>query len=303
MAIKIITSGFDAKDGGIQALSDTIRSIFEESEWSDNIGKVKILMDIKYRFKLFGWKYVLYMHGLEFLPEKKLQKYVLKLILYMNRPAKIVFVSNLTKEIAIQNYPWLKAVDSAVIYNPVNMKIQEARLKEKIILTVCRAVPRKNLESAFQAFRELKLVEKGWRYIYIGTGPLKDELKSKFPEIEMLGATPDKERNDYLKMSTIFLHPQIKIGNDFEGFGLAPVEAIYNQCIPLIGENCGLAELIEDESLKTTGSIADIKAKLFDILKTIDDGEEIDVNSLAEKLNAKLSWATYSKEMEAFLEN
>ncbi|MFG6596136.1 glycosyltransferase family 4 protein [Sulfitobacter sp. 1A13368] len=262
--IDIVTPSFDPLDGGIQALSKTIR----DNEPAESCANT-LLMNWKYFYRAPRKNYTLYIHGLELFPNKPLQKACLRALIALAPPSKIIYVSQLTKNLVEERYNPLRNINSRIIHNPIPETYFDGHqhaVKDKLVLTVCRAVPRKNLKNAFTAFRNLKLGEKGWKYVYIGDGPLRESLEKEFPEVEFWGRTSEKDKQELLKRASIFLHPQIRLGTDFEGFGLAPVEAIAEGAIPIIGEICGLAELITEKSFLTSGSVGCIERKLCDAL-------------------------------------
>lgn len=256
---KVITPSLDPRDGGIQALSRILTDIIGETPI-----KTDLVMNWKYRFKALSWKYNLYIHGLEMMPRSISQKIALYGLLKLNPPKKIIYVSNFTKKEVEFRYPALREISSVVLHNPLLATFEpEAIKKERIILTVCRLVPRKNVHTACSAFRA-SLQKKGWRHVVIGGGPLLEDLRKEFLDTEFLGRVSEEVKNSYLSRSAIFLHPQIARHDDFEGFGIAPVEAIFQNSLPIFGEKCGLSEIFENfPQITTDGSFDDVCGKLI----------------------------------------
>ena len=256
---KIISPSFDPRDGGIQMLSKIYQSFNIERKL-----KRPLIMNWKYLFKAKTTTYDLVVHGLEFFPRKKVQQLALRLLLKLMPPKNIIYVSHFTKQKVQQKYPNIKKIRSKVIYNPVVYSTTDDYLgsKEKVILTICRAVPRKNLDVAFSAFKNSGLADVGWKYYFIGTGPLDPELKKKHNGIVFLGNTSEEQKQKLLIKCSIFLHPQIDLQDDFEGYGLAPIEALQFGAIPIIGEKCGLKDAMPNWPLYSDGTPSDIENKL-----------------------------------------
>lgn len=297
--LKIITPSFDPADGGIQALSKTIKDYSPPLERD-----LHLLMNWKYWAVKPNRRYSLYIHGLDMFPVSTLQKTMLTLLLKYIPPSKVIYVSALTRRTVEEKYPTLKNIPSRIIYNPIPnyyfTSHKNTCKKEKLILTVCRAVPRKNLEVAFNAFRKLNLHKKGWRYVHVGGGPLLNKLRADFPDIEFQGRISEGQKIELLGQASIFLHPNIKIGNDFEGFGLAPVEAIAFDAIPIFGEICGLAELIEDGRFKTDGSLPNVMRRLKQSVENTDEMQTATA-SLKELLCRELDAVRQTSRLVEFL--
>lgn len=296
---KIISPSLDPRDGGIQMLA----KMYNDLGIANNISH-PLVMNWKYAYKVLPRQYDLVVHGLEFFPTSIMQKAALNILLKIKPPRRIIYVSNFTKSRIEEKYKALSSVPNRVIYNPIpydsSSTLIDRKNRNKIILTVCRAVKRKNLENAFEAYLKSNLFSTGWTYYYIGSGPLEDALKEKYPQINFLGNVSEAEKKDWLQKSDIFLHPQVALGEDFEGFGIAPVEAMQHTTVPIIGEQCGLREVMPQWDYFTDGTLESIVEQLNTVSIDLEDAKIKTINCY-NKINKILDRETFSIKLREFL--
>jgi len=107
--------------------------------------------------------------------------------------------------------PWTRGVDRSIFY-PNSAR---TRTKRPILVCVSRVSKEKNLE----AFFEMEYT--GARKIMVGDGPMLEEYKERYPNVEFVGAKRGVELGDYYRMADVFVFP-----SRWETFGLVMIEAM-----------------------------------------------------------------------------
>lgn len=219
-----------------------------------------------------GSTIVLTVHGNEFLKKGRLLGILMKFC--VRRADMILAVSEFTKAQFLNRFPGL---DCSVRYNGVSSpdKLPSTSREPTLIFTVCRHERRKNLLLAIEAVSVL--INKGIdvRYVIAGEGPetqrlqnaigaSSDEVQSR---IQLVGRISEEQKYDYFARSSMFLHPQIidPETGDVEGFGLAVAEAMSRGSVPVVGNNGGTKEVVDDGAnglLVNPGDREDIAEKV-----------------------------------------
>lgn len=104
---------------------------------------------------------------------------------------------------------WTRGVDRSIFY-PNNTKS-----KSGVLLCVSRVSKEKNLEDFF------KLDYPGYRKVMVGDGPVLQEYKEKYSDVEFVGYKTGLELGDYYRMADVFVFP-----SRWETFGLVMIEAM-----------------------------------------------------------------------------
>lgn len=156
--------------------------------------------------------------------------------------------------------------------------------KNSYLYTISGTSPNKNIEFTISAFKKFnKIVDKKYKLVVTGAY-LKN--RSDF-NIIFTNYITDREKNSLLANCKLFLF----LSRD-EGFGVPPIEAIYNNCNILLSNISNLVELysgyahfvdIENET--------DVAKKMLDIIN-----KKIDYNK--EKIIEKFSYQKGAKEMQ-----
>jgi len=105
--------------------------------------------------------------------------------------------------------PWTRGVDRDIFY-PADITVE----KQPLLVCVCRVSKEKNLEDFF------KLDYPGHK-IMVGNGPMLEEYKAEYPNVEFVGAKRGQELGDYYRMADVFVFP-----SRWETFGLVMIEAM-----------------------------------------------------------------------------
>ena len=106
--------------------------------------------------------------------------------------------------------PWTRGVDRTIFY-PSKLD-NNNRLT---LVCVSRVSKEKNLEDFF------KLDYPGAHKIMVGDGPMLEEYKAQYPNVEFVGAKRGQELGDYYRQADVFVFP-----SRWETFGLVMIEAM-----------------------------------------------------------------------------
>jgi len=126
--------------------------------------------------------------------------------------------------------PWTRGVDRSIFYPAV------AREKTKLSVLVC--VSRVSKEKSLEDFFTL---DYPGHKIMVGDGPMLEEYKTNYPNVEFVGAKRGQELGDYYRMADVFVFP-----SRWETFGLVMIEAM--ACgTPVAGYPCqGPLDVIDE---------------------------------------------------------
>ncbi len=105
--------------------------------------------------------------------------------------------------------PWTRGVDRDIFY-PCDITAE----KRPILVCVSRVSKEKSLEDFFN-------LDYPGHKIMVGDGPMLEEYKAKYPNVEFVGAKRGQELGDYYRMADVFVFP-----SRWETFGLVMIEAM-----------------------------------------------------------------------------
>ena len=103
--------------------------------------------------------------------------------------------------------------------------------QDRLVLALGRLVARKGIIPFIEA--AMPLLEPDIKFIVAGTGPEETRLRQQAQHQSMhdrllpLGAVSEEDAAMLRQSADLFLFPNIHLADDVEGFGLAPVEALY----------------------------------------------------------------------------
>lgn len=115
---------------------------------------------------------------------------------------------------------------------------------KKVILSICRLVPRKGLDLVIKAMHKIISMKEDVVYLIGGTGPDEERLKALVTQLELseyvrfLGRIADDKMPYYYSLGDVFVMPAGNNPPDVEGFGIVFLEA--NACeTAVIGTRTG----------------------------------------------------------------
>jgi phosphatidylinositol alpha-1,6-mannosyltransferase len=166
---------------------------------------------------------------------------------------RIFAVSNFTRERVIE----LGVPPERVSVVPNGVDIQTTKTNghrnggARVLLTVSRLVPRKGHDTVLRAMpRVLERVPDAL-YRIVGTGPELERLQELSRElrldqhVEFHGQVNDSEREDLLNDCDVFVLASRQTPTDFEGFGIAVLEAMQNGKPVVVTRAGGVPEVVE----------------------------------------------------------
>jgi glycosyltransferase involved in cell wall biosynthesis len=143
-------------------------------------------------------------------------------------------------EIGFEN---LKVVSRGVDTKLFNMGKRNAQLRQswgadehaKVLISVGRIAPEKNLEQVLKAYEALRFSGSNLKLVMVGDGPLREQYQQRFPSIIFPGMLSQDQLAVYYASSDLFLFP-----SQTETFGNVTLEALASG-IPVLAFDCAAA--------------------------------------------------------------
>lgn len=161
----------------------------------------------------------------------------------------------------------------------------------KYILSVSRIEPRKNYLSILIAYNELKLYERGYKLVIIGT---KDLKYKDFNQYYNKLSTTVKDNIlfmsvNYLELISLYKNANLFVFPSFaEGFGIPPLEAIALKCPTLCSNTTAMSDFkFLNENLFSPYDIEELKNK---IEKNLDLKNTKHLEELSNEVINKYDW-------------
>ncbi|MBY9005953.1 MAG: glycosyltransferase family 4 protein, partial [Candidatus Lokiarchaeota archaeon] len=212
--------------------------------------------------KLFNKKLVALAHGLDFLIKSY---FSLKYFYFKNTDMFILsnnWLKNMFQKIYNISDEKIDIINRGMFFETYHIEESKEILRKKynipnnqfVLLSVGRHTWRKNFQLVIKAIKKIKDIEPNinLKYYLVGKGEYTPELKilvrklGLIDDIKFLGILENNIRNEFYKLSDLFLMPSISKKNDIEGFGIVFLEANYYK-VPVIGSaSGGIVEAISD---------------------------------------------------------
>ena len=105
----------------------------------------------------------------------------------------------------------------------------------KVLISVGRMAPEKNLDQVLKAYEALKVTGQAFKLVMVGDGPLKEQFQKRYPEIIFPGMLSQSNLATYYASSDLFIFP-----SQTETFGNVTLEALASG-IPVLAFDCAAA--------------------------------------------------------------
>ncbi len=189
----------------------------------------------------------------------------------LKKSKKVLTVSNFTKDDIVEQFK-IKADKIKVIYEGVsNLSkgrdslfvsklnkdevLSDYRISSPYFLYVGNAYPHKNLEFLVESFLKWSLKKNDFKLVMVGKEDFfyKRVKERAFDLIEEMscrdsiiftGYVPDDKLEILYQRAMIYIFPSL-----YEGFGLPPLEALFNSCPVLSSKEASMPEIIQNGAL------------------------------------------------------
>jgi glycosyltransferase involved in cell wall biosynthesis len=198
-----------------------------------------------------------------------------------------------------------------IFFQPFDKKISKQHLQKefgfnKFILYVSRFEPRKNHDLLLRAFLDLKLYEKGFHLVLLGsktisTPAFDDILKSLPPSIRsfifMDESVNDSNIVEFYRAADIFVYP-----SKAEGFGIPPLEAAAAKTPVVCSNSSSMSDFVFfGDQLFDPFNYEELKMKLERIS---DQGPtDLALEKIADAVKEKYSWEKSAETLYALIKN
>ncbi len=167
-----------------------------------------------------------------------------------------------------------------------------------LVVTVCRLVPRKGIDTTLEAVARLRDGFPGLRYAIGGSGPDRERLEAKVASlglhqtVRFLGRVPDASMADCMTAADVFCMPARSEPPDVEGFGLVFLEAGACETAVVGADAGGVPDAIvhgETGLLVPPNDVSGLANALADLLS--DAGRRIAMGKAARaRIEARCTW-------------
>lgn len=197
-------------------------------------------------------KVIIIGHGIDVNPKQKIKKWLITKAFH--NANQIVAVSSYTKKIIPEKFHQ-KTVVINNGFTPIvldNSNNDVYNTENVNLLTVGNVTQRKGQENVIRALPTVVKKIPNIHYHMVGIPTEKDRLKTIASELNVLdyvtfhGVVSDKKLGQYLKEADIFIMLSDKTSTgDFEGFGIAILEANYLGTPSIGAEDCGIEDAVD----------------------------------------------------------
>ena len=155
----------------------------------------------------------------------------------------MVPTKELMRTLSENGFANLKVVSRGVDTKLFNISKRDTSLRSswgatdntKVLISVGRMAPEKNLDQVLKTYEALKLTGQSFKLVMVGDGPLKEQFQKRYPEIIFPGMLSQTNLATYYASSDLFIFP-----SQTETFGNVTLEALASG-IPVLAFDCAAA--------------------------------------------------------------
>ena len=206
-------------------------------------------------------KIITIVHGSDAIVSSSFKKIIFRK--FLDKNYKIFTVSKYTKKTLINTFKSKSITNKIiVVYNGISrnkLNLKNLNILKKvpnnkiIILCIANLVPRKNIPYLIKVFKLLNLrnVNK-YHLVIVGDGTERYKIQNILKQenlkknITILKSLTDSEVSSLFKKSKFFCLFSKLHNNQFEGFGIVFIEAMYKKSIVFASKHGGIKELVHD---------------------------------------------------------
>jgi glycosyltransferase involved in cell wall biosynthesis len=167
----------------------------------------------------------------------------------------------------------------------------------KVLISVGRMAPEKNLEQVLKVFDALQFMGDQVKLVMVGDGPLKEQFKLRYPKIIFPGMLSQPELAIYYASSDLFVFP-----SQTETFGNVTLEALASG-IPVLAFDCAAARDWVQPNLNgwliPEDRPDDFASKAVEIFKSGNLLDEVTVSTRNQTVH--LDWNQIAEQVESVL--
>ncbi len=212
---------------------------------------------------LYKFKKTCIIHGSDAIPQNYLKR--IFLIFFYNQMYKIFTVSNYTKRVLINHFPSKQIRKKTIVISNgfskkkllkvdknFEKKIITQTKNKKIILSIGNLVHRKNQISILKIMKHIQNQSNDFILIIIGQGENEKALKKfalknlKEKSYIFFNNIDDLKVSTLLKLSKYFILLPKKYKNQFEGFGIVYLEAMFTKNFVIGTDNGGIKDILKN---------------------------------------------------------
>ena len=155
----------------------------------------------------------------------------------------MVPTNELKRTLGENGFQKLKVVARGVDTQLFNLKKRNAELRQswganddtKVLISVGRMAPEKNLEQVLKSYEALRFMGDKVKLVMVGDGPLRDQFQQRYPDVIFPGMLAQQALSVYYASADLFVFP-----SQTETFGNVTLEALASG-IPVLAFDCAAA--------------------------------------------------------------
>lgn len=162
----------------------------------------------------------------------------------------------------------------------------------KVLLTVCRLVERKGVDTTLEAMARLLTVRRDIVFLIVGEGPQRPDLERLVERLNLrdhvvfCGSVADHELAAHYNLASVFVMPSRYLARQgsVEGLGLVYLEAMASGVPVIAARSGGVTDIVRDGEtglLVEPGSVAELACALEHLLSDQDCARQLRENGLS----------------------